>query len=255
MVIRRELLYPIFLQCCQYCEDGFWENIFENLAYGKTPYGSYISRGYICCSSKKKTTSCKIEKMAPDIMYQQVYNLLVNDAGVMSEREKNKKKLLFHTMNSDSSEIPQSWGKIRKKNLKKVLVEKFVLGKKEQFNLSISKTRNLLSFIMISVSFKTLSSKDIVLEDGIIKEIKGIRFTDKNYSIDLEEIITDTSKSCESLSSKIDLKASWEKYSKDLVSLSRWKDSDRKIELLKKSQSLSGCTSDRDSDNDSDIGE
>ena len=45
MTIKKEIVYPIFLECFQYITDKFWLNIFEDLAYGKAPYGTYISKG------------------------------------------------------------------------------------------------------------------------------------------------------------------------------------------------------------------
>ena len=65
MPIKREIIYPIFLECCQFTDDKFWENVFEDLAYGKTPYGTYISKDFLCCSYKKKEFSYKIEKKLP----------------------------------------------------------------------------------------------------------------------------------------------------------------------------------------------
>ena len=58
--MKKELLYPIFLECCQYTSDIFWENIFEDLAYGKTPYGTYVSKNFLICNNKKKNFSYKI---------------------------------------------------------------------------------------------------------------------------------------------------------------------------------------------------
>ena len=62
MLVKKELLYPIFLECSQHADDTFWENIFEDLAYGKAPYGTYISKDFLCCGYKKKEFSYKIEK-------------------------------------------------------------------------------------------------------------------------------------------------------------------------------------------------
>ena len=54
----------------------FWENIFENLIYGKVPYGSYISKNYICCNYKRKEFSYKIDETKDSkILYDEIYNL------------------------------------------------------------------------------------------------------------------------------------------------------------------------------------
>ena len=46
MPIKKDIVYPGFIECLQFTEDIFWENIFEDLAYGKTPYGTYISKDF-----------------------------------------------------------------------------------------------------------------------------------------------------------------------------------------------------------------
>ena len=57
-----ELIYPIFLEVCKYAdEDIFWKYVFEDLAYGRSPYGTYITKNFMCCNYKGKEFSYKIE--------------------------------------------------------------------------------------------------------------------------------------------------------------------------------------------------
>ena len=53
------------MECSQFITDKFWENIFEDLAYGKSPYGTYISKGSLTCKYKDKEFIYKIEKKDP----------------------------------------------------------------------------------------------------------------------------------------------------------------------------------------------
>ena len=52
--MKRELLYPFFIDCCAFTEDKFWKSVFEDLAYGIAPYGAYVSKGAIMCNYKDK---------------------------------------------------------------------------------------------------------------------------------------------------------------------------------------------------------
>ena len=61
MPIRKEILYPIFLECYNHSDDIYWQNIFEDLSYGISPYGTYFSKDYLCCNYKKKEFSYKIK--------------------------------------------------------------------------------------------------------------------------------------------------------------------------------------------------
>ena len=78
MTIKKDIIYPIFLECSQFITDKFWENIFEDLAYGKSPYGTYISKGSLTCKYKDKEFIYKLEKKDPKILYTEIYLLLTN---------------------------------------------------------------------------------------------------------------------------------------------------------------------------------
>jgi len=126
MPIKREIIYPIFLECCQFTDDKFWENVFEDLAYGKTPYGTYISKDFLCCSYKKKEFSYKIEKKLPKDVYNDVYDLLTNKLGLLSPLEKSKKRKIFKDIEEDITESRKNWNDIKKKNIKELLIELYV---------------------------------------------------------------------------------------------------------------------------------
>ena len=116
MPIRKEIIYPIFLECCQYADDTFWENIFEDLAYGKAPYGTYISKDFLCCNYKKKEFNYKIENKEASKMFDEVYNLLTKKLGLLSQKEKVKKRKAFIDAEESIKESRKNWSDIRKKN-------------------------------------------------------------------------------------------------------------------------------------------
>ena len=89
MPVKREIIYPIFLECCQFADDIFWETIFEDLAYGRAPSGTYISKDFLNCSYKNKEFSYKIERKDPENIYNDIYKLLTEKLGILSQKEKN----------------------------------------------------------------------------------------------------------------------------------------------------------------------
>ena len=218
---RKELLYPIFLQCCQYAADAFWENTFEDLAYGKTPYGSYISKGLLCCSNRKKSASCKIERNDPKKMHDDVYNLLVNELGILSQREKAKRKIDFQNLEEISQESSQSWVKIRKKTLRKALIERFVLRMKQEHCLSLQQARYLLSSITLAMSFKVITPKDIDYRNNMIQSINGISIKKNEVllTVDIYGIEVNYTPQLE-LDTKL-MADSWDKYIKELKRFSK----------------------------------
>lgn len=179
MPVKKEIIYPLFLECCQFTEDIFWENIFEDLAYGITPYGTYINKGFLCCNYKDKEFSYKIEKKDSEILYNDIYNLLAKKMGLLSQQDKLKKKVDFGLMEDEIKEYRKSWSNIRKKNIKDLLIENYVIDMKNKYSLTIKQARDLLSQIFIAMVFKTINIKNINYEDGKIISIDGIKFAKK----------------------------------------------------------------------------
>lgn len=176
MPIHKEIIYPFFLECCSYTEDLFWKSIFEDLAYGKTPSGTYISRNFLVCNYKNKKFSYKIERKEPKVLYDEIYRLFTSNIGVLSRKQKIQKKIEFYNTEKTIKEGRSIWDNIRKKNVKDILYEKFVLEMMEKYSLSIKQGKYLLSLITVGIMFKMITSKDIQYEGEKIKSIAGISF-------------------------------------------------------------------------------
>lgn len=62
--------------------------------------------------------------------------------------------------------------------LKQLAIDKFILEKKQYFNLSWEETQNVWNNIMIGIILKTFNSKDFVWNNGKIESISGLNFLD-----------------------------------------------------------------------------
>ena len=184
MPVKKEILYPIFLECCELIEDTFWKNVFEDLSYGKCPYGTYIAKDFFCCNYKNKEFSYKIERKDPQQLLTDIHNLLVKKLGLMSNKDKIKKKIDFNQIENNIKEYRKSWSNIRKKNIKDLLISNYVIHMKNKHLLSLKQARNLLSVIFIGMVFKVISVKDIIYEDGVIKHVNGISFKPKQIILE-----------------------------------------------------------------------
>lgn len=184
MPVKKEILYPVFLECLQFINDTFWENIFEDLAYGKTPYGTYINKDFLCCNYKDKEFSYKIEKKDPETLYNDIYLLLGKKLGILSLRDKTNKQIDFQNIENELKECRKNWANIRKKNIKDLLIERYVLNMKKKYSLTYKQSQNLLSTIFIGLVFKVISVKDIKYSDGCITEIEGITFSEKKFKVE-----------------------------------------------------------------------
>jgi len=175
---RKEIVYPVMLECVQFCNDSFWVQIMEDLAYAKPPSGTYISKNFLSCSYKGKEFSYKLERKDPQILYNDIYKLLTEKLGILSHKEKIYKKLVFQKLEKDIRQSRQDWASIRKKNIKDVLYEKYVIDMGKKHSLDIKQRKYLLSVILISIMFKTITSKDISYKDDKIQDIAGINFSE-----------------------------------------------------------------------------
>ena len=217
MTIKKELVYPFFLECLQYSDDIFWENIFEDLAYGIAPYGTYISKDFLCCGYKNKEFSYKIERKEPDILYDDIYTLLKEKLGILSQKEKLKKKTAFYEIEKSIKDSRNEWVNIRRKNIKDILYEKYVIDMKEKHNLSLKQTKYLLSVLMISVMFKIITTKDVYYENGRIENIQGIEFEDGEIILKRSLCSQNTKNLDDQVDSEENtLSENWEKYLKFL---------------------------------------
>ena len=212
MVIKRDIIYPVFLECCKYANDSFWENIFEDLAYGKTPYGTYINKNFLCCSYKNKEFSYKIERKDSGELYNDIYNLLTNKLGVLSNKEKLKKRDNFNETENRLKECRQEWCDIKKKTIKDLLVERYVVDMKNKYLLTVKQSKYLLSIIFIAIVFKIITAGDIQYSEGKIQNIDGIEFSSKTIIIkrNIYDITIDFSP--EILNEKKIMSENWEKF-------------------------------------------
>jgi hypothetical protein len=191
MIKKRELIYPVFLECCEHIKDNFWKYIFEDLAYGKTPMGTYFNKNFLCCNYKGKEFSYNIDKKKDTkITYNEIYDLLKNKINLFSKEDQFKKKNNLKTFCEEKKKDDNydNWSSIKKKNVRNTIIENYVVNVKKKHNLTIIKAKILLSIIFTSLVFKTISSTDIVFENGKIQEIKGI-YIDKDNEISVSSNI------------------------------------------------------------------
>ena len=179
MTVKKEIIYPIFLECFKYITDKFWQNIFEDLAYGKAPYGTYINKGSLTCKYKDKEFIYKFEKKDSELLYRDIYSLLTKKLGLLSHQDKLNKKIDFQNIENEIKEGRKLWNNIRKKSIKDLLIENYVISMKNKYLLTITQCKYLLSVIFIGMIFKVITSKDINYNDGIIVSINGIDFIKK----------------------------------------------------------------------------
>lgn len=179
---RKDIIHPVFLSCIQYAKDPFWKTLFEDLAYGKVPADTYISKNTLCCNNKKKNFRYKIvSTKSPELIYEEVYKLLHNRLGIFSTKEKASKLVSFNRAAMKVQEKNMEWSDIKKKNTKDHLIQLFVSDMRKKYSLNTQKSKQLLSLLFIAIMFKAIGNKDIHYSNGSIQSVDGLVFTKGNY--------------------------------------------------------------------------
>lgn len=215
-MLQTNFIYPFFLECTQYTTDDFWETVFEDLANGTVPNGTYINKGYLCCSYRGKEFSYKLERKDSRVLFNEVHALLSDRLGIYSPLEKIEKKNIFNQTEDEIKNSRKVWTGIRKKNIKDVLYERFVLDMQKKYKLTVKQTKYLLAVIMLSFMFKTLTSKDIVFEHNRIQSVKGIEFEEGKIVVKTSVCATNMFPQTQCSSSAKKMSDSWIKYKKAL---------------------------------------
>ena len=218
MPIKKDLVYPFFLECCRFTSDIFWENIFEDLAYGKSPYGTYISKDFYVVAIEIKILATKLKK-DPEVIYNELYNLLSVKLGLLSQSEKVKKRKAFKDMENTMKDTRKNWNDIKKKNIKELLIELYVTDMQTKHSLSTKQAKHLLSIIFIAIVFKVITNNDIIYENNRIQHIEGIDFIKKQIIIKRDLYKLEVSFAPNIIIDKKLMSDNWDKYLKDLKKL------------------------------------
>ena len=184
--MKKNPIYPIFLKCMNYAETSFWRHVLEDLAHGRCPYGLYIKKNYLCSFLRGKECSYFIDttKDTKQIYKEVISDILRDQIGLNSPEERNleKEKFLQHK-SKIMDHRKDDWNNIRKKMVRDILLEQFVLQQASVYRLSIILCRKILCLLFIGLLLKTVQNKDIEYDNGFIHSISGFEFEDRRCII------------------------------------------------------------------------
>jgi hypothetical protein len=209
---KKEICYPIFLQVSQFTKDNFWIFIFEDLAFGITPFGTYIDNSKTIHSRLKgKQFNYNFSNKTSKEIYNDLIDIFKNKLKIFSKLDYYIQKTQFDKMLEEKN---KDWKDIKKKNIKDILIENYVIEMKQKYSLSVSQTQKLLHCILLGFNFKLLINKDVNYdsEECKIKNISSIQIQplkllrilksndDKYYNITTDDFL------------KLNLKDYWSKF-------------------------------------------
>ena len=189
MAAKRELLYPVFLRCVSYLpdDDVFWKETFQDLAYGITYGGSYVTKGVLCSKVKGKEFVYKFYDKEPEQIVVDVMRLLKEKLHIMS---RNERKALLDDMIDVRDQLEKirhvEWADIKKKSMKEILFQNFLIRMKALYELKDSQLKKLYNTIHLGCLLKSIKNADVLYANGEIQEIRGFHFQKGRYRVDMD---------------------------------------------------------------------
>lgn len=159
--------------------DEFWTGFFDKLSRGVCSHGTYISKGFLCCNYKGKEFIYWIDNSKdPADVYRDVTTILSDSLNLCSHKEKLSRRAEFRTAGLDLEQDNHAWENVKRKKIKELFIEKFVIVNMRKYNLPLPTARKLLSHISTAIIFKKIKVSDIHFENDCIERIEGVEFRD-----------------------------------------------------------------------------
>lgn len=192
------ILFPLFLKCYDITTDIYWINIFEKLAYGKSPFGTYIVDDTLRCNYKNREFIYFIDTTKDiRVIFKEITELL--------ESKLDMKSTYLPEMN----ETITSWSDVRKKSEKEMYIQLYVIKLMKKYSIDIIDARELLFKIIIYVTLNYISNHNIIYNGNFIDYITNIRMKNNKITIDKDRDIP-SNKSTKVINKKLSTK--WEKH-------------------------------------------
>jgi hypothetical protein len=208
MSARTKVQYPIFLEFTHHAKDEYWKLLYEDMAFGKFPAGTFVQNNHFCCFSKGKEFSVALTPKNFSV-FTQVHSLLSNDLGIRSEKEKNVMK--ENVLLSQTAKDP-------KRLIKDISLTSFIIKKGGAFRLPDHIICKLFSLFIVGFMFKTLLLKDVVFCGNEIQDIRGFSFAEKKVRISKSILeLKKPSPLCDTRNDPRLLSGYWSKYMHNLT--------------------------------------
>jgi hypothetical protein len=170
------MIYPFFIEFTNYINNTYWKLLYEDMAYGKFPSGTYIQNKHFCCFHKGKEFNVPLDDSDNFSIFTQIHSLLQTKMGISSEEEQIKLKdnmLKAQVQKEENS----------KRLIKDSTLTSFVIRSGNKYHLSDNMIRKIFSLLILGFMFKTLLVKDVSFNGNEINSIKGINFYEKKVKI------------------------------------------------------------------------
>lgn len=174
--MKKDISYPVFLKIAMQMDDTFWKYIYEDMAYGKCPFGIFLEQNYLCCFIKGKEFSFKMNYDSPNLI-EDIHHMMKEKAEILSEKEKIQKKEKFLRDQKKNQSV------ISKKCSRDNLLQDYILENAKEHEIGIDICRRVINFLFVGFLLKLLDLRHITIHNNHISNIQGIQFEKRKILI------------------------------------------------------------------------
>lgn len=181
---EQSVIFPIFDECKVFTLDSFWRDEFGKLACNHFPPGMRYDSNHhniILKLDGKKTEVISLPEDKPAETFQVIMKILKERYDMRSSRDlKVQKKAIEDAMKKREIDLDCEFRNIKPRQLKDQLIMDYLLSLKLRYRLSNSEFRHLVSVVQLGFQFRSLSPSDVIYADGVVSDIQGLKFDNKN---------------------------------------------------------------------------
>ena len=183
----KPIINPIFETCASLTEDIFWQAVFMDCAIGKFPRGFTFKNNLLTHKRGSKLTTLEISNSPTDV-FVVTMNFFQVTAGMMSEKDRQKLQMKEEEKLLEEVDTDISWDKIKKENLKEVLITEFITDISERMNFTEEEKKELTTTIKKGIMLKCFNANNIIMSEGKIIEIDGLIYNEETREYEIDEI-------------------------------------------------------------------
>ncbi len=185
---KKGIIYPLFFEVSEKCEDEYWKQFFVDLSIGKNSKGLIVNNGMIYSNNKKNGFCYHFSNKNSSEIIEELLPILSNNYITCSDKN-IKNKNIIEQVKKELQEIKYlKWTKIRRKNIKIKMIMNYIIELKNTHNLTQTSCSNVYRILYNNIGSQKLS-KLITTENAKIKNIDGIEIINGElyFNLDYEE--------------------------------------------------------------------
>lgn len=178
-----EVIHPIFDECAKAVNDDYWRDIFSDASKGVFPRAfSYINNYLVYRYGNQK-----IRMEVPENIREAISacrSFFQEHGAIYSEDEIENAGINY----SNETE-KMEWKKIKSNKIRKFLINCYIDTLISQYQLSVNEQKNLRTLVHLALLRSEIDKTHIEDENGIIVNIRGLKYDDVTHQFYLDPTI------------------------------------------------------------------